>query len=230
MKVVLYGATGMIGQAVLRECLLDPGVDTVVTVGRSATGRTDPKLRELVVPDVADTGPVTAEFADADACYFCLGVSSAGLPPERYEQITYDLTLAVGRAAADAREDLVFVYVSGAGTDSTEQGRSRWARVKGRTENALLKLPLRAYLFRPGFIQPVHGETSRTGVYRVAYRVGRPLYPVLRKLAPNAVMTSEELARAMLAVTRERPEQRVLESRDIVALGQPAADRPGDAR
>ncbi len=226
MKVVLYGATGMIGQAVLRECLLDPEVHAVLSVGRTTTGRSHPKLRELVTPEVADTGPVAAEFADADACYFCLGVSSAGLPPATYERITHGLTLAVAGAAARARPDLVFVYVSGAGTDSTERGRSRWARVKGRTENDLLKLPLRAYLFRPGFIQPVHGETSRTRLYRIAYAVLGPLFPVLRRLAPNSMMSSEEIARAMLRVTRDRPGQRVLESRDIVALGRPTPAQP----
>ncbi len=218
MKIVLYGATGMVGQAVLRACLLDPEVSTVVSVGRSAIGRQHPKLREVITPEVADANPVAEEFADADACFFCLGVSSAGLSEERYRQVTYDLTLSVARTAAATRPEMTFVYISGAGTDSA--GSSMWARVKGRTEDDLLALPLRAYMFRPGFIQPVHGETSRTRLYRLTYVVVAPLFPVLRRLFPKHVMTSEDISRAMLAVARHGADKRVLESLDIVALAR----------
>jgi uncharacterized protein YbjT (DUF2867 family) len=218
MKVVLYGATGTIGQAALRECLLDAGVTEVVVVGRNPCGVTHPKLRELIRSDIADAAPDAAEFADADGCLFCLGVSSAGMSEERYRAVTYDLTLAVAEVAAAANPELTFVYVSGAGTDSTERGRSMWARVKGRTENALLALPLHAYMIRLGFMQPVHGERSRTRLYRIGYAISGPLYPLLRRLFPTQILSSEELARAMLTIVRDGAPTHVLEQRDIVAL------------
>jgi uncharacterized protein YbjT (DUF2867 family) len=218
MKVMLYGATGTVGQAALRECLLDPEVTEVVVVGRSPSGVTHPKLRELVRPNVADAAPDAAEFADAAGCLFCLGVSSAGMSEQRYRTITYDLTLAVAQVAAAANPKLTFVYVSGAGTDSTERGRSMWARVKGRTENVLLALPFHAYMFRLGFMQPVHGERSRTRLYRIGYRISRPIYPLLRRLFPTQILSTEELGRAMLAVVQHGSDKRVLEQPDIVAL------------
>jgi uncharacterized protein YbjT (DUF2867 family) len=218
MKVVLYGATGTIGQAALRECLLDPDVTEVVVIGRSSSGVTHAKLREILRPDIGAAEPDAAEFADAAGCLFCLGVSSAGMSEERYQAVTYDLTLAVARVAASANADLTFVYVSGAGTDSTERGRSMWARVKGRTENALLALPFHAYMIRLGFMQPVHGERSRTRLYRIGYRISGPLYPLLRRLFPTQVISSEELGRAMLLVLRDGAPTHVLEQRDIVAL------------
>lgn len=218
MKVVIYGATGMVGQAALRASLLDPEVTSVVTVGRAATGQQHAKLREVVLADVADAEPVAAEFADADGVLFCLGVSSVGMDPARYIRITYDLTLSVARTAAAANPGLAFIYVSGAGTDSTEQ-RSGWAKVKGRTENELLKLPFQGYMFRPGFIRPLHGIGPRSRVYRSVYLLVVPLYPILRRFAPRWVMTTDELGRAMLRVVRDGADKRVLESVDIVALG-----------
>jgi len=219
MKVILFGATGMVGQAVLRECLLAPDVETVLAVGRSATGRQNPKLRELVRPDLLDLGPVEGELKGYDACFFCLGVSSAGMTEEAYRRLTYDLTLSVAGLLARLNPTMAFIYVSGAGTDSTEQGRSMWARVKGRTENALLRLPFRAvYLFRPGYIQPMHGITSRTPLYRALYVVIAPLFPLFRGLAANQVSTSEQVGRAMLEVVRQRGPSRVLEIREINAL------------
>jgi uncharacterized protein YbjT (DUF2867 family) len=216
VKVVVFGGTGMIGQAVLRECLLSPAVTEVVTVGRSATGRRDPKLREVVHADLFDLEPIRADLADADACFFCLGVSSAGLAEDAYRRITYDLTMAAARSFPDT---VTFVYVSGQGTDSTEKGRTMWARVKGRTENDLLALLPRAYMFRPGYIHPMNGEKPRSRVYASLLPVARPLYPVLRRLMPKSTTTTEALGRAMIAVATGGAPTRVLENPDINALG-----------
>src|SRR6266496_3069247 len=185
MKVVLFGATGMVGQGVLRECLLDPDVERVLAIGRSSTGQRHDKLREIVRADLTDLTGLEGELAPCDACFFCLGVSSVGMAERDYRRVTYDLTLAVARKLVACNAGMTFVYVSGAGTDSTERGRSMWARVKGETENALLRLPFAsACMFRPGFIQPLHGITSRTKLYRAGYAILSPLFPVLNALFP----------------------------------------------
>lgn len=219
MKVLLFGATGMVGQGVLREALIDPGVERVVAVGRASSGRQDPKLRELLVPDVADLAAIESELAGIDACFFCVGVSSAGMSEERYRRLTYDLTMAVARALARVSPGMTFVYVSGLGTDSSERGGIMWARVKGKTENELLRLPFKAaYMFRPGFIIPGPGIRSRTALYRILYTVVSPLYPLIRRFFPEAVTTTEQVGRAMLAVVRRGYASRVLETRDINSL------------
>jgi uncharacterized protein YbjT (DUF2867 family) len=219
VKVVVFGGTGMIGQAVMRECLLDPAVTSVVTVGRTATGRQHAKLREVVHADLFDLEPIRADLADADACFFCLGVSSAGMAEDAYRRTTYDLTMAAGRLFAEAKPDVTFVYVSGQGTDSTERGRTMWARVKGKTENDLLALLPNAYMFRPGYIHPVNGEKPRSRVYAMLVPVVRPLYPVLRRLMPKSTTTSELLGRAMIKVASGGAPTRVLENPDINAAG-----------
>jgi uncharacterized protein YbjT (DUF2867 family) len=219
VNVLLFGATGMVGQGVLRECLLDPGVDRVLAVGRSAIGRTAPKLRELIVPDVADLSGIEAELAGYDACFFCLGVSSIGMAEPQYTRLTYDLTLAVARTVARRSPGATFVYVTGAGTDSTERGRSMWARVKGRTENELLRLPFKAaYMFRPGAIVPRHGVRSKTGWIRLVYLLAAPLVPLWQALAPNTISTSDQVGRAMLRVAREGYPRSILEIPDINRL------------
>ncbi|WP_328606752.1 epimerase [Amycolatopsis sp. NBC_00345] len=224
MKVILFGATGMVGQGVLRECLLDDRVEQVLAIGRTATGAVHPKLAELVPDDLADLSGHAAELARHDTCFFCLGVSSAGLPAEDYERITYQLTLSIARTLAAARPHATFVYVSGAGTDSSERGRVRWARVKGATENALKRLPLTTFFFRPGVVQPLHGITSKTPLYRAIYRYTGPLLSLLRRLLPATVTTTEELGLAMVSVAADGYPRQILEPRDITAAGR--RDRP----
>ena len=221
MKVILFGATGMVGQGVLRECLLDPGVERVLAIGRTASGAHHEKLRDLVAPDLRDLAPHAPELTGFDACFFCLGVSSAGMREQDYRRVTKDLTLSAATLLARLNPALVFVYVSGAGTDSTERGRTMWARVKGETENALLALPFAAaYMFRPGYIQPMHGIRSRTRAYRVLYALLSPLFAVFGALFPDQVTTTERVGRAMIAAARRRPPGALLAARDINALAR----------
>jgi len=216
MDVAIFGASGMVGQGVLRECLNDPGVDSVVAVGRGPLLLRHPKLEVLVVPDLADLSAVAERLAECDACFFTLGVSSAGLDEARYGALTHDLTLAVARTLARLRPGMTFTYVSGAGTDSTEKGRVMWARVKGRTENELLALPLKAVMFRPGVIVPMNGEVSKTPAYRLFYRLAAwALRPLLPLLPATLVTTTEHMGRAMIAVARHGAPKPVLESVDI---------------
>lgn len=218
MKVVLFGATGMVGQGVLRECLLAPDVDQVLVIGRTSTGRDHAKLREIVHKDLSDLSGFERELAGYDACLFCLGVSSAGMKEEAYRRITYDLTLSAAATLAQASPGIVFIYVSGAGTDSSEHGRSMWARVKGKTENDLIAMDgLRAFAFRPGLIQPRHGARSRTGWVRAAYVVMAPLLSGLRLIFSRQITTTEQIGLAMLNVARSGGAKRIYESPDIVA-------------
>jgi len=206
----------MVGQGVLRECLLDPDIEAVQTVGRSPTGVHNPKLREIVQPDLYHYSSIEAELKGFDACFFCLGVSSAGMSEQQYENLTYTLTLAAAEPLSLLNPAMTFVYVSGAGTDSSENGRMMWARVKGRTENALLRLPFKAaYMFRPGIIQPVHGARSKTTAYRVGYALAKPVLPLLRRLFPRYILTTEEIGRAMIQVAKRGAPKNVLESWDI---------------
>jgi uncharacterized protein YbjT (DUF2867 family) len=216
MKVVLFGATGMVGQGVLRECLADAGVESVLAVGRRPTGRSHPKLREIVHDDFLDFSAIEPELTGYDACFFCLGVTSIGLDEERYRHLTYDVTMAAATALAKLNPGMVFTYVTGAGTDSTERGRVMWARVKGKTENDLLKLPFRAaYMFRPAGIQPLHGIRSKTAWVQAAYVATAPLLSLLTRVAPKYMTTTEQLGRAMIKVARDGYPKPVLESEDI---------------
>ena len=218
MNIVLFGATGMIGQGVLRDCLLAPDVDAVLVVGRSTTGVRHAKLREIVRTDLSNYEGLEAELSGVNACFFCLGVSSSGMSEAEYERITYAITVAAAAVLSRLNPRMTFVYVSGAGTDISEKGRIMWARVKGRTENALLNMPFAAaYMFRPGFIEPLHGATSKTRMYRVFYTLTRPLLPLLRRAFPNHVLTTEQMGRAMLQLVRNGYPKRVLEIRDIRA-------------
>jgi uncharacterized protein YbjT (DUF2867 family) len=219
MKVILFGATGMVGQGVLRECLLDADVESVLAIGRSPTGQRHAKLREIVHGDFLDYSAIEAELTGYDACFFCLGVSSVGMNEERYRHLTYDITLAAARTLARLNPQMVFVYVTGRGTDSTEKGSLMWARVKGKTENDLLKLPFKAaYMFRPAGIQPLHGIRSKTGWVQAIYVGAAPLLSLLNRVAPNYMTTTEQVGRAMIRVARDGFPRPVLESEDINGL------------
>jgi uncharacterized protein YbjT (DUF2867 family) len=216
MKVILFGATGMVGQGCLRECLLDPGIESVLVVGRRPTGQQNAKLREIVHDNFLDFSAIEPQLTGFDACFFCLGVSSVGMSEERYRHLTYDITLAAATALSKLNPGMVFVYVTGRGTDSTEQGRLMWARVKGKTENDLLKLPFKAaYMFRPAGIQPLHGVRSKTAWVNAIYVVTSPLLSYLNRVAPSYMTTTEQVGRAMIKVTRDGYPKPVLESEDI---------------
>jgi uncharacterized protein YbjT (DUF2867 family) len=216
MKVILFGATGMVGQGVLRECLLDASVESVLVVGRSPTGQQHARLREIVHDNFTDFSAIESELTGYDACLFCLGVSSVGMDAERYRHLTYDITMAAATTLAKLNPGMVFTYVTGAGTDSTEQGRVMWARVKGKTENDLLKLPFKAaYMFRPAGIQPLHGVRSKTGWVQAIYVVAAPLLTWLNRVAPKYMTTTEQLGHAMIKVARDGFPKPVLESEDI---------------
>lgn len=219
MNIVLFGATGMVGTGVLRACLDDPSVERVLSVQRAANPSRHPRVEELVRTDFLDWKDAMDALRGFDACFFCLGVSSAGMTEADYHRVTFDLTIAAASALAEVNPGMTFCYVSGQGTDASERGRMMWARVKGKTENALLRLPLSAYMFRPGYIQPMGGIRSKTALYQAAYTVVAPLFPLLRRLAPNQVTTTEIVGRAMLRVARDGYGKRILEIRDINALG-----------
>lgn len=209
----------MVGQGVLRECLLDPDIELVQTVGRTASGVVNPKLREIVHTDLWHYESIETELTGFDACFFCLGVSAAGMKEEDYTRVTHGITIAAAEALLRLNPGITFIFVSGAGTDSSERGRMMWARVKGKTENALLRMPFQAaYMFRPGFIIPLHGIRSRTAAYRTLYAVVRPLMPVLRWAFPRSITTTEQLGQAMIAVARQGSAKKILESGDITSI------------
>ena len=222
MRVALFGATGMVGASALIECLGDARVESVLAVGRRSSGVSHPKVTEIIHSDFFDFRPLEPRFADCDACFFCLGVSAAGMSAEAYHRVTYELTLAAARSMLAANAKMTFCYVSGAGTDSTERGRSMWARVKGKTENALLALPFKAaFMLRPAYIQPLRGVQSKTPQYRAFYAVLGSLYPVLRRLAPRYVTTSVDVGRALIRLAAEGYPRPILNTEDInrLALG-----------
>ena len=209
----------MLGQGVLRECLLDPEVERVVSVVRRATGTQHPKLREVVHAVFHDFTSIAPQLTGLDACLFTLGVTSAGMSEQEYRRVTYDITMAAATMLLRLNPQLTFVFVSGAGTDSTERGRVMWARVKGAAENALLRMPFKgAYMFRPAAIQPLHGIRSRTTSYRIAYTVMSPVLPLLRRLFPQYLTTTETLGRAMIEVAKHGAPKQVLESKEINEL------------
>jgi len=206
----------MVGQSVLGACLRDDAVSEVLAVGRSPTGRTDPKLRELIRSDLFTVDVPDAELQGYDACFFCLGVSSVGMSEADYTRLTYDLTLAWARVLARVNPGMAFFYVSGAGTG----GKAMWAQVKGRTEAALLGLFRDAYMVRLGMLRPVHGEVPRMRGARLLYSVLGPLAPLIQAVAPGVVITSDELGRAMIRAARDGPPTHVLEMRDLQALAR----------
>ncbi len=219
MRVVLFGATGMIGSGVLLECLTDQQIESVVSIVRRATGVTHPKLRELIHEDFLDLVPICADLADADACFYCLGISSAGVKEADYRRVTYDFTMAAAKELLAESPRSTFCFVSGAGTDGSGAGRVMWARVKGQTERALLAMPFKAaFMFRPGYIQPLKGVRSKTALYQMIYTVVGPLYPILQRVVPRQVTTTVDLAHAMIEVARAGDSRHVLETPDINRL------------
>jgi uncharacterized protein YbjT (DUF2867 family) len=223
VNVIIFGATGMVGQGVLRECLAAADVGKVLTVGRTPTGVRHPKLQELVHAEMWNYANVEEDLKDYDACFFCIGVTSSTMNEQQYTHLTYDLTMAVANTLARINPQMVFVYVSGAGADSSETSRVMWQRVRGKTENALLKLPFRGvYIFRPGMIQPV-GVKSKTTAYRWFYSLTKPLLPLLRAMLPDQILSTPQVGQAMLAAVRNGSQKRVLESPDINALSKRGA-------
>jgi uncharacterized protein YbjT (DUF2867 family) len=221
MKVVLFGATGMVGQGVLRECLLDYGIEGVLSIVRTPTGQQNQKLIEIVHRDFHDFSTIEPQLTGYDACFFTLGVTSAGMTEAQYRRITCDITLAAANILVRLNPSMTFIYISGAGTDSTTKGRTMWARVKGETENALLGMPFKAaYMFRPGLIVPRHGIKSKTRAYRIMYAIAAPILPLLEATLPKYVTSTEKLGRAMIYATRHGAPKPILETPDIDQLAK----------
>ena len=223
MKVLIFGATGMVGQGVLLECLRDTDVELVVTLGRTATGVRDPKVREIVHRDFLNYSGMEESLAGFDACFFCLGVASSGMKEADYERVTYGFATSAAELLSRVNPGMTLIYVSGSGTDSTEHGRIMWARVKGKTENDLLRLPLNAYAFRPGFIEPMDGIQSKTPIYRMFYNVLGPVLPLLHRGFPKRILSTREIGQAMLAVARHGYAKRILETKDMRRVVGPRA-------
>ncbi len=229
MNVIVFGATGMVGQGALRECLLDPGVERVLTVGRSATGQKHEKLVELVVDDLTDYSSIADSLSGYDACFFCLGISSAGLSEAEYRRVTFDFALAAARVLVEKNPGMTFIFVSGASADSSGKSRVMWARVKGEAENAILALPFKGkYVFRPAFIRPEHGIRSRTAAYRILYAILARLVPLVQALFPHYVTTTTKVGRAMLNVARFGDPKAILENQDINVAADRAPAAPAD--
>lgn len=217
VRAIVTGATGMVGEGVLHECLRHPDVEQVLVLGRRPCGVTDPKLQEILVPDFFDLSAIRDRLAGYNAAFFCLGVSSVGMKEEQYYRLTYELTMHAARTFAELNPDMVFCYVTGTGTDSTERGRSMWARVKGKTENDLMRLPFRrAHMFRAGYMQPTKGLKNAHGYYAA---LGW-LYPVWKLLLRNYVCTLHEVGIAMIHTVTKGCDKSVLEVTDIVELAR----------
>ena len=222
MKVILFGASGMVGGGVLRVCLGDPQVESILAVGRRSCGVAHPKLRELLRSDLFDLDDVKGAMTGYEACFFCIGVSSVGMSEVDYRRVTHDLTIGIAMVLGEVNPDLTFCYVSAQGSDRSGRGRFMWARVRGETENRLLQMPFPSYTFRPGVIQPLKGVPSRTKGVRLLYAVLKPFFPILKHLFPNQVTTTERIGRAMIRVATVGCSKHVLETRDINALAMTA--------
>ncbi|MFT3822292.1 MAG: NAD-dependent epimerase/dehydratase family protein [Chitinophagaceae bacterium] len=219
MKVrpIITGATGMVGEGVLHECLLHPDVEKVLVINRRPCGVTHPKLTEIIHQDFMDWSGVKADFKEYNACFFCLGISSVGVKPDDYYRMTYDLTMQVANTLVKANNDMVFCYVSGAGTDSTENGKVRWARVKGKTENDLMKLPFkRSYMFRPGFLKPTPGLKNTLSLYKY---IGW-LFPIMRGISKKSASTLREIGLAMINTVRVGYDKQILDGNDIYVCAE----------
>lgn len=211
LKVIVTGVTGMAGEGVVHECLMDERVSEVLIISRKPAGMSHPKLKAIVHPDLSDISILADQVKNYDACFFCLGVSSVGMKEEEYTHLTYDLTMGFAKTIAASSPELTFCYISGAYTDSTEKGKSMWARVKGRTENDLLRLFPNAYMFRPGYMQPTPGLKNTLKYYKYFTW----MYPAMRKLIPSFVSTLAELGQAMLFCASSGFPKKHLEVADI---------------
>jgi len=228
MKIILFGGTGMIGSGALIECLAHPDVEAVLSVGRRATGVKHSKLEELIHLDFLNYADVAERFRGYDACLFCLGVSAAGMSETEYTRIAHDFTIAAAEAFFAMRPGGTFCYISGQGADSTERGRVMWARVRGRLENRLLAMGLGpVWIFRPGFVQPVKGVRSGTTLYRVIYAMLGPVYPLLDRVAPKHVTTSERLGLALVGAAKGGAPEPILDNAAINALAAAERERLG---
>jgi len=209
----------MVGQGVLRECLLDPEIESVLSIGRSKTGQANEKLREIQHTELTDFSAIEGQMSGYDACFFCLGITSAGTTEAEYQRITYSIPVAAAQTLLKLNPTMVYIYISGAGADSSEKSRTMWARIKGKAENALLSMPFKAvYVFRPAFIQPLHGIRSRTKLYNALYALLSPLYPLLKAILPGYATTTEHLGRAMIAVAKRGAPKHILESADFAHI------------
>jgi uncharacterized protein YbjT (DUF2867 family) len=216
MKVMVFGATGMVGAGVLRECLLDAGVERVLTVGRHATGERNEKLRETVTADLLDLTAIEGELGGYDACFYCMGVSSVGMTEAEYRRVSYAMPMAAAEMLVKLNPAMTFVYVTGAGCDRSERGPVMWARVKGATENALLRMPFKGmYMFRPAAIQPLHGIRSKTRLYQFFYDALGPLLTLGTRWLPQYVTTTEQVGKAMLRMARQGGGRGVVENGEI---------------
>ncbi len=221
MKAVVFGATGMVGQSVLRECIMDGDVESVVAVGRSPLHLVNPKFRNVVHSDFLNFTPIAKDLKGLDVCFYCLGVASAGLTEAEYKRVTCDFTLAAAKTLLKVNPKITFVFISGMGADSSEKGRVMWARIKGKTENEIFKMKFRnAYVIRPAFIQPKDGIKSRTRLYRWLYIAFKPFMPLIRLFAPKSVITTRALGKVMVQVARQGAAKKLLESADLVALAR----------
>jgi uncharacterized protein YbjT (DUF2867 family) len=220
-KVIITGATGMIGKGVLLECLDHEIVSEVLVIGRNSLNIEHPKLKELIHKDFTNFYDVRDQLTGYDACYFCLGISAAGLNEEQYRNITYNFTLALANTLIDINSDMTFIYVSGEGTDSTEKGRMMWARVKGKTENDLLNLGFKqAFMFRPGFIIPLRGIKSRTKIYQFMYDYFMWLVKGIKAISPNSVVNTTQIGLAMIHAMLKGYNKNVLKPKDIIILAK----------
>ena len=215
IKAILFGSTGMLGQAVLLECLENKEVESILAINRQSCNINHPKLKEIILKDLFDLSGLPAELICYNTCLYCLGISSAGMKEKDYHRITYDLTLNAAKTLLAINKDLTFCYISGTGTDSSGKGKTMWARVKGKTENALLAMPFKkAYMFRPAFIQPMKGIRSRTKLYNMIYAIFKPFYFILKHF-DGYVTNTETFGKAMLLTVLNGYETNILENRDI---------------
>jgi uncharacterized protein YbjT (DUF2867 family) len=217
MKVVIYGATGMVGQGILLECIEDARVTSILCVGRKPTGVKHAKVRDVVRADLLDYSGIGDTFNGVGACFYALGVTSVGTDEATYTKITHDFTVAAAKALAAANPAMTFCFVSGTGTDPN--GRQMWARVKGRTEDALRAMSFKTYCFRPGVIQPMKGVRSQTRLYNVFYAITAPLLPLLRPFVGGILTTTEHVGRAMIRIALEGSGPAYLENADINRVG-----------